>query len=288
MNKPRAVRSAFLDDPEVMSLLAREGERTAFLDSLRELFKGEDGKTPVKGKDYFTKQDIEEIKQDVLKGATPVKFKDYFTESEILWLMASIREGLKDEVTPKKGVDYFDGTDGKNGKELDENAVFNRVFSNVVKQLPDVRKMVDAELTIIWGKLEERLKDVKSVKDIVAEIKKKKLIAKQDINGMTMTDQRWHGGGDVVAAGTNVTITTNSSGQKVISASGGGGGLTEIVVSGIRDDSNVTFTALSEPSYLVINGAWYKPTGGAITWSYLAGTITLSSPVGTGGAIWGF
>ena len=68
----------------------------------------------------------------------------------------------------------------------------------------------------------------------------------------------------------------------------GGGGLTKIVVNGTRNDSNVTFTSATEPTYLVINGMWYESTGGAITWSWSAGTITLSSAVGTGGAIWGF
>lgn len=69
---------------------------------------------------------------------------------------------------------------------------------------------------------------------------------------------------------------------------GGGGSLTKIVVSGTINDSNVTFTSASNPTYLVINGMWYEKTGGAITWSWSAGTITLSSAVGTGGAIWGF
>ncbi len=43
----------------------------------------------------------------------------------------------------------------------------------------------------------------------------------RDIKGARLdnNDQRWHGGGDVVAAGTNIIITTNASGQKVINAS---------------------------------------------------------------------
>lgn len=66
-----------------------------------------------------------------------------------------------------------------------------------------------------------------------------------------------------------------------------GGGVSNITITGTIDDSNVTFTSASQPTYLVINGATYSSTGGAITWSYLAGTITLSSPVGTGGSIFG-
>lgn len=64
-------------------------------------------------------------------------------------------------------------------------------------------------------------------------------------------------------------------------------GLTIITITGTVDDSNVTFTATTQPTLLNINGAFYQNTGGAITWTYVAGTITLSIPVGTGGQIYG-
>lgn len=82
---------------------------------------------------------------------------------------------------------------------------------------------------------------------------------------------------DVLANGTGVDITIT----------GGGGGFNTIAITGTINDSNVTFTAPSDPALLVINGAVYLKTGGAITWSYSAGSITLSSPVGTGGSIYG-
>lgn len=104
--------------------------------------RGEDGKTPVKGQDYFTedekkefvakatpqkgvdyltKTELEEIKREArpIKGkdyftirelknflikATPVKGKHYFTKKEIA--------DFKKEATPIKGKDYFDGKDG--------------------------------------------------------------------------------------------------------------------------------------------------------------------------------
>jgi len=47
--------------------------------------KGEDGKTPVKGEDYYTPSEVESIKK---------------------------------EVTPVKGKDYFDGKDGKDGESI--------------------------------------------------------------------------------------------------------------------------------------------------------------------------
>lgn len=98
-------------------------------------------------------------------------------------------------------------------------------------------------------------------------------------------DTTVRGGGDVVEAGTNVTITSTVNGRKRISAVAAS--LTVKTVTGTIDDSNVTFTSASEPTLLNINGSFYQKTGGSFTWSYAAGTITISSPVGTGGSIFG-
>ncbi len=68
---------------------------------------------------------------------------------------------------------------------------------------------------------------------------------------------------------------------------GSAGSITVITISGTINDANVSFTASTQPTLLNINGAFYYTSGGAITWSYTSGTITLSSPVGTGGSIFG-
>ncbi len=60
-----------------------------------------------------------------------------------------------------------------------------------------------------------------------------------------------------------------------------------ITVTGTIDDSNKTFTAVTQPTLLNINGGFYNTTGGTYTWSYLAGVITLNFAVGTGGSIFG-
>lgn len=77
--------------------------------------------------------------------------------------------------------------------------------------------------------------------------------------------------------------------EELMRGAGGGtsGGLTIIPVTGTVDDSNMTFAATSQPTLLNINGAFYQNSGGAITWSYATGVITLSSPVGAGGQIYG-
>ena len=89
--------------------------------------------------------------------------------------------------------------------------------------------------------------------------------------------------------GVGISLTYNrSQGRNDITISASGtAALGIIAVSGTVDDSNVTFTAASEPTLLIINGGSYQKTGGSITWPYVAGTITLSSAVGNGGSIYG-
>lgn len=95
---------------------------------------------------------------------------------------------------------------------------------------------------------------------------------------------------DKILAGTNITITENNIGGNetlTINSSGGGGVTLLNITGGTINDTNKAFTFVSQPTLVNINGAFYPPTGGAITWSYLTGTVTLSSPVGTGGEIYG-
>lgn len=73
------------------------------------------------------------------------------------------------------------------------------------------------------------------------------------------------------------------------SVGGSGSALSILTATGTVNDSNMAFTFASQPTVLVINGGVYKTTGGVITWTWDSGTLTatLSSPVGTGGSIFG-
>lgn len=53
--------------------------------------------------------------------------------------------------------------------------------------------------------------------------------------------------------------------------------------------SNVTtsYTFYTQPIYVIMNGPAYLPTGGTITWSYSGTTLTVSSPPGSSGSIFG-
>lgn len=68
--------------------------------------------TPKKGKDYFTDQEVDQI----AKKATPVRGRDYYTEDDIKLLISSIQAQIvvpqpKPGKTPVKGVDYFTTAD---------------------------------------------------------------------------------------------------------------------------------------------------------------------------------
>lgn len=133
------------------------------------------------------------------------------------------------------------------------------------------------------GSIKLETKHINGFENRIAEVRNAAALGETKIYGKNT----WaRGGGDTVVAGANVTFGKDADGNKIINASGGTT-LSIITVSGIIDDSNVTFTAATEPTLLNINGAFYKKTGGSYTWSYAAGTITLNVAVGTGGSIFG-
>lgn len=77
----------------------------------------------------------------------------------------------------------------------------------------------------------------------------------------------------------------NRAGEAVGLASWGGSRV--LAATGTIDDNNTSFTITSKPTVLIINGGIYQESGGAITWSYDSGALTLSVPVGIGGSIFG-
>ncbi|WP_395019792.1 hypothetical protein [Dongia sp.] len=91
-------------------------------------------------------------------------------------------------------------------------------------------------------------------------------------------------------AGAGVTLThTTAQGRNDIIFSAASSSFSVLTATGTKNDSNLDFVFASQPTALVINGAWYIQTGGAITWTWNSGTstATLSVPVGTGGSIYG-
>lgn len=214
----------------------------------------------------------------------------------------------------KQGKQGVPGTPGKHGKDGRDGQVpsleiLQEMLRSILKTIPSAKdekpfdedRMIDVLLSSqkfrklmknIGSKKEENVQDPESLMRMVMSEFEKRLpdvgaieakIA--EVRNHVATKNNWRGGGDTVVAGTGVTITNTVNGNKKITATATG--LSIITVSGTINDSNMTFTAAVLPTLLNINGAFYKQTGGAITWTYAVGTITLSSPIGTGGSIFG-
>ena len=113
--------------------------------------KGEDGKTPVKGVDYFTKDEINAW----LKSVTPIKGKHYF-------------DG-------KKGEMGETGLLGKDGKDADEDLIIAKILSEVPKPKngKDGKDAISPDL--------EKFKE--EILDSINELKGKKLGVK-DVDGL--------------------------------------------------------------------------------------------------------
>ncbi len=224
--------------------IKRENEKMIRESALREFRTitqgnpGEAGYTPVKGEDYFDGKD----------GYTPVKGVDYF-------------DG-KDGYTPIKGRDYFDGKDGKTPRfGIDFN------FPEQPK-IFDTPEQIIEKLSIPQGdnRLDaSAIKNIPTVQEVIKQIKALKgndRLSTSNIQNMPENqplDQRWHGGGDLVEAGTNITITTSSSGKKVISASASASQVDNEIVAGTGTAWTLASTPALSSQHIYGNGQRLTP-----------------------------
>ncbi len=296
------LKKAFANDPEMMRVFEQRDIQAA----IKQLIEGPQGegvtvlrgKTPKKGVDYMTPEET----QAIIKQATPKKGVDYFTPQELSAFADEVRQAvsaeiedvrkftpaklalIREAVTPRKGRDYFDGKQGpmgegapgKPGKDGSPDKPMD-----IVQKLNTLKGVLDPAV----------LKDVDILFDTFLEkVKTKKLIDRADIRNMplNMGDQRWHGGG-LSKVTHDATLTGEGTSSSPLSVVGSGGSFLVLAATGTIDDSNTAFTFLQLPTVIVMNGGMYQQTGGIITWTWDAGTLTatLSSPVGTGGSIFG-
>lgn len=102
--------------------IEKHASTTEKMSKFLEEMKGEPGYTPIKGKDYFTQEELNEMRRQV----TPKRGRDYMTLSDIRTFVKHITpvkgKHYKDGepgYTPQKGIDYFDGEPGKRGPKGD-------------------------------------------------------------------------------------------------------------------------------------------------------------------------
>lgn len=204
-----------------------------------------------KEKDSKLDSRIAEIRNEVLKEfESKIKpLKDGYTPIK----GKDYRDGI-DGYTPIKGVDYRDGIDGINGIDGKIDEATLGYLEDEIKKLKD--KANGAKTG--WGAHPLKIFDGTTLVDKVAR---------------------------VINFGTNLSATRSADGVITVNASGGSGsGLNKETPTGTVDDSNTSFTVSNEPFFINVNGAIYE-VGDGLYASYVAGTITLSSPVGTGGFI---
>lgn len=156
------------------------------VNSMQDVIKGDEGKTPVRGEDYLTEEEMQQIRaeatpqkgvhytdgQDGRDGYTPVRGVDYLDDEELADIKArsmpvkgkdyftpqEVAE-FKRSITPRKGVDYRDGSDGANPDPKEVLAFFKSLkgedakqFSKVIGGLIDISNVRNAESFIFNGK----------------------------------------------------------------------------------------------------------------------------------------
>lgn len=98
-------------ESEEESKVSKEKELSDLLKKAEELKKeitrGEPGKTPKKGVDYMTPDEVKGFQKEVFNGVF----------AEVKALISSLKNEVKKEVRPLKGLDYFDGEKGEPGKQ---------------------------------------------------------------------------------------------------------------------------------------------------------------------------
>lgn len=184
---------------------------------------------------------IEESSQIINQNTQKIDKKVAEFEQTAVSLIKQIQNIPK--LQGKDGTDGKNGTNGKDAVSIDENALVKKVISKIPEN--------KASLKIIQEKFETDPMSV--IEKIMALPDGKFKLKTSHIDGLEQTMRAFqsqlgrgylHGGGDTVAAGTNITITTNTNGAKVINATGSGTAVYNEIVSG----SGTTFTLANTPT----------------------------------------
>jgi len=173
----------------------------------------------------------------------------------------------KDAPLPKKGIDYW--------TPAEQRAILNELKA-AIKPPKDGSPGKDAILTgeVLWAMIDKLPKGKRFKVDHVDGLD-------QTLSALRNLAARGgvRGGGDSVAAGSNITITTNSTGQKVIATSGGGGALVGSQEKSTTNPNGVltTFAFTHTPTLIYWNGQFltltddYTVAGNNITFTGSAG-----------------
>lgn len=136
------------DAPGVLTRILELEKKVQAMSNLEKIISGKngmDGRTPVKGVDYFTVEEISVLIEEIIKevtpekgvhyfdgedgenGVTPVKGKDYFTEEEIKAVAEMVRS---DSIVTKEEFDSF--VKSQQQEEVVEEKETNNLDANTI------------------------------------------------------------------------------------------------------------------------------------------------------------
>jgi len=225
--------------------------------------RGDDGTTPVKGKDYFTNKEIDEIiefvrdssiPEEILRKATPVKGKHY-----------------RDGIDGRNGRDGKDGERGPTGRDGRDGIGINGLNGS-----PDSPKDIANKLNTLKGVLNPSV--LGGLNKEFERINKKVESGMAVVNGrIKLLDQRWHGSGlsRVTTDSTLSGLGTSASPLHVVS--GGTGSGYQAPLTGGLTGTNTWTTA---PSVLVVDGIPMQKvrTDGTVNWTGTTTTVLTVAP----------
>lgn len=184
--------------------------------------------------------------------------------------IAEIKKAQEFFASAKQGQPGKNGRDGKNGSVL-ARGISGRNGKDGISPSPELVVQELMATSTFHRLVEKRLKD--STKNIpgtdalvmmVAEMMAQRQIPLGRINGIEArfaelknhirSAAAWRGGGDTVVAGSGIAISNTVNGNKQITATGSGAALTQETPTGTVNGSNVTFTVLHTPVYIIVDG----------------------------------
>lgn len=258
-------------------------ETSEFLKRIVALFKGDkgdkgdDGKTPKRGQDYLSDEELNKIKEEI----RPKKAQDYFTPEEVEKIKKEITpiKGVhyKDGYTPIKGKDYKDGEDGENAEPVDKEDIVKEVIKRIPKPKEVKPFSIQEILKEIKGKFSYRdLKDAPDFNPTFPKLAGTGFLREiSDVNtqGLKVGQVlQWNG-----TYWVPVTPSTSS-----------GGSFTPLQTASTVNSSNTLFvfsTATAQPTLVISDGIQYQQqdNNGDNQWTYNTGTktvtlITISAP----------
>lgn len=199
------------------------------------------------------------------KGDSPVKGKDYFTPSEINQIIRFSADLAK----PVKGKDYIDGKNyiltPSDKKEI-AKSISVPIVEKLVERTETIKEVMSKDIDI------SMVKGAVSKKDLESTAKKiEDGMARVD-GRIKLIDQRWHGGG-LSRVSHDGTLSGSGTPADPLSVIGGTGSGFQRPLTGALNQA--TFTWTTAPNVIVVDGVPRQKlqSDGTVNWTGTTTTI---------------